>query len=167
MKNKYYIIILFTLIIGMFIFNIVNNNIIATGDRVVAVTTNSTEYDVFDKYLISKLGVKSTPCHIFINDNRVTNVVNGAISESTFNNEIVNQTMKEKLWKKDLKDINGNNINIKDFDMIYLVKTDCQACEDNRETEQFIFNNNSELDILTYYIKSDKKDIDCKGFGCE
>lgn len=137
-----------------------------TGLRDVAVTTNAKSYDEFDKWLTETVGIKAVPCHIFIKNGKVVNYVDYTI----FNREFTKMSKTKKytydLWEKDLEDINGNKINLKDYDVIYVSKAKCKACNIQNREEPNIQNKHRNLNFLTYYIKSDKKDINCSQ-GCD
>ena len=137
-----------------------------TSLRDVAVTTNANEYDEFDKWLTKTVGVKAVPCHLFIKDGKIVNYIDYTIFNPKFNKELKKSTCEIDLWEKDLKDINGNTINLKNYDVIYISKANCNACDVQNEEEPTIHSKHPNLNFLTYYIKSDKKDIDCSQ-GCE
>ena len=137
-----------------------------TGLRDVAVTTNAKTYDDFDKWLTKTVGVKAVPCHIFIKNGKITNYVDYTVFNKEFNKYYKKEKYSIDLWEDDLEDINGNKINLKNYDVIYISKANCKACDAQNRAEPDIHQAHNSLNFLTYYIKTDKDDIDCSQ-GCE
>ena len=156
------IIILSLLCINQLSLIIFNN----TGLRDVAVTTNAKSYDDFDKWLTKTIGIKAVPCHIFIKNGKVVNYVDYTVFNREFTKISKTKKYDYDLWEKDLEDINGNKINLRDYDVIYVAKANCKACNAQNRAEPSIQNKHGNLNLLTYYIKTDKSEVDCSQ-GCD
>ena len=128
-----------------------------------AITTGGQEYDEFDKWLTEELELKAIPAHIFIKKDKVVNVVDYYVDEKEFKKELKEKPLSIDLYDKPLYDVNGNKINLSDYDVIYVKKANCKYCADQNKIEPTIHEKNKQLNFLTYYIKTEKSELEnCK-----
>ena len=119
------------------------------------------DIDVNNKTVFLRLDL-----NVPIKNGKVVNYVDYTV----FNREFTKISKIKKydydLWEKDLEDINGNKINLRDYDVIYVAKANCKACNAQNRVEPTIQNKHRNLNFLTYYIKTDKSEVDCSQ-GCD
>lgn len=132
--------------------------------KVDVISGTTTEYTDFDHWLLEEVGVKATPSHVFINNGKITNHIDYTINNWEFKAERKSNTISIDLWSKPLIDIDGNEIYLKDFDIIYIVRPGCDSCEEQEKLYQNdIYTKNNNLRFLVYHIVTDE--LDCSD-GC-
>lgn len=133
--------------------------------KVNAISGITTEYTEFDKWLLETVGVTATPSFIFIKNNKVTNHVDYTINYFEFDCERRYNKLEIDLWPESLKDIDGNDIYLKDFDVIFVVRPGCKSCAEQEELyQETIYDKNTNLKFLIYHIITDE--LDCSD-GCD
>lgn len=133
-----------------------------SGKVVTAMTTDSENFTDFDNYLMSDIGIKSVPAHLFLINGKVVNKVDYTINPKEFNDNLKKVTLTEDPWTKPITATDGSSIYLKDFDVIYVTRSDCEACEtQNNDYEPQILNEHKNLNILIYYMLSDECELGC------
>ena len=136
------------------------------GMFVTASTDVPTGFSDFDNWMMNEVGIEATPAHLIIKEGKVTSYVDFGITKEEFKQYLNNDFMSVDVWNSPIKTVDGQEVLLKDFDVVYVTKAGCDACKQQEEyNEPQIFKKYKNLDILVYYISTEKENATCLKCG--
>lgn len=155
--NKRIVLVLFYFLVITFFILFIYSAI--PGKRDIAITTNPKGYDQFDMYLKDEIGIENVPTHLVIKNNEVSAKVEGLQGPEEMTDLLEKNNCHYRLWESPIKKMNGKETHMQEYDYIIVKKAGCSVCKDQEDEEELFKTMHPQLNILTYYIRTDKKDL--------